>query len=225
VQYDNYPRKSLIDHFFSDDATLEEVRQGRATEHGDFVLTPYEARIRRDPDRIQVQLSRQGLVDGHPVKVTKGITLHAGSAIVQVGYLLEGLPSDRALHFGVEWNIAGLPSGADDRYFHRGDGQRLGQLGTSLDLHDEHELGLSDEWLGIDVRLSANRPTHIWAFPIETVSQSEGGFELVHQSVALVPHWQVQGDAEGRWSVMMELAIDTSLAESRLDEVEHIAAS
>jgi 4-alpha-glucanotransferase len=46
-------------------------------------------------------------------------------------------------------------------------------------------LNLVDEWLGIDVRLafnSAHGP--LWTFPVETVSQSEGGFELVHQSVA-----------------------------------------
>jgi alpha-amylase len=142
-----------------------------------------------------------------------------------VGYLLEGLPQDRTLHFAVEWNFAGLPAGADDRYFHRPDGQRLGQLGASLDLREEYELGLMDEWLGIDVRLAANQRADFWTFPIATVSQSEGGFELVHQSVVVMPHWYVRGDADGRWSVVMELAVDTSLAERRSDAVEHIAAS
>ena len=45
----------------------------------------------------------------------------------------------------------------------------------------------------------------MWAFPVETVSQSEGGFELVHQSVCVQPHWMVSGDAEGRWGVKMRL--------------------
>ena len=96
-------------------------------------------------------------------------------------------PTDLPLHFGVELNFAGLPSGADDRYFHDLAGTRLGQLGTQLDLHDVESLGLVDEWLGIDVTLKANRPSSIWTFPIETVSQSEGGFELVHQSVVVHP--------------------------------------
>jgi alpha-amylase len=39
------------------------------------------------------------------------------------------------------------------------------------------------------------------------VSQSEAGFELVHQSVAVVPHWIVTPDAEGTWRVTMRLAI------------------
>ena len=33
-----------------------------------------------------------------------------------------------------------------------------------------------------------------------------------------MPHWLVQGDAEGRWTVTMHLAIDTSAARSRLEQ-------
>jgi len=40
------------------------------------------------------------------------------------------------------------------------------------------------------------------------VSQSEGGFELVHQSVVVMPHWIVTPDATGRWSVTLRLSID-----------------
>jgi alpha-amylase len=135
------------------------------------------------------------------------------------------LPADRPLHFAVELNFAGLPAGADDRYFRDGQGQRLGQLGATLDLRDSTELGLVDEWLGIDVGLSLSRPTGLWTFPIQTVSQSEGGFELVHQSVVVVPHWLVQGDRDGRWSVTMNLSLDTSLAESRSEPVTVAVAS
>ncbi len=95
-------------------------------------------------------------------------------------------------------------------------GNRLGQLGESLDLHDVQGLGLSDRWLGIDVALEIDRPSGIWAFPIETVSQSEGGFELVHQSVCVMPHWIINGDADGRWVVQMELA---AVCEAKLETV------
>jgi len=169
---------------------------------------------------VQVQLARTGLVHGREVRLTKGITLAAGSNVLDVVYLLENLPPDLQLHLAVEFNFAGLPSGADDRYFHVGN-KRYGQLGSHLDLHDISEIGLTDQWLGIDVRLTTSRPMQLWAFPIETVSQSEGGFELVHQSVAVLPHWHVRGDANGRWSAALQLIADTSLAESRM---EHHAA-
>ncbi len=215
VQYDQHLRKSLLDHFFDHDATLDAVVRARAAERGDFLGATYEARVRRNPDRIQVLLIREGMAAGSPIRITKGVTLNAGSHVLEIAYLLEGLPREQTLHFGVEFNFAGLPAGADDRYFYDSEHHRLGQLGTPQDLTDAHGLGLVDEWLGIDVGLTSSKPTHFWAFPIATVSQSEGGFELVHQSVCVVPHWFLTPDAEGRWSVTMSLALDTSRAESR----------
>jgi alpha-amylase len=218
VQYDSYSRKSLLDHFYDDDAALAAVARGDAPERGDFLGLPFEARVRRNPSRIRVQLSRQGNAWGVPLKITKLITLSAGSDVLEIAYSVEGLPQERSMQFGVEFNFAGLPAGADDRYFHTGgsrDGARLGRLETQLSLIDAEELSLADEWLGIDVGLFFSQPTNIWTYPIETVSQSEGGFELVHQSVCVTPHWHIQGDAAGRWTVTMRLALDTSMAESR----------
>jgi len=217
LQYDASPRKSLLDHFYAPEASLAAVARGDAAEQGDFLARIYEARLRRNPDRMQVQLSAQGTAGGQPVRITKGVTLEAGSSSLEIAYLLEGLSPDRPLHFAVEFNFAGLPSGADDRYYYTAERLRLGQLGMHLDLQEARELGLVDEWLGIDVNLHLSRPSGIWTFPVETVSQSEGGFELVHQSVVVEPHWIVEADADGRWSVTMTLALDTSLAESRLE--------
>ena len=206
LQYDRYPRKSLMDHFYDVDTDLESVARGEAMERGDFVELPFEAKLRRGADRVQVQMRREGNAWGIPIVLTKAVTMVTGSDALEITYLLENLPRDRDLHFAVEMNFAGLPSGADDRYFSDEDGQRLGQLGEKLDLEHASQLSLSDRWLGIDVSLKLDRPSGIWAFPVETVSQSEAGFELVHQSVCVQPHWLVRGDAEGRWHAKIELA-------------------
>ncbi len=210
LQYDSYPRKSLIDHFFDNDTKLESVFLGEATERGDFVSLPYDAKIRRGSRKIQLQLRREGNAWGVPLSITKGLTLEAGSELLQVGYLIEGLPPGRPFHFASEWNFAGMPSGADDRFFFDEHGQRLGQLGAKIDRADSTFFGLIDQWLGVNVQLATNRPTQFWAFPVETVSQSEAGFELVHQSVCVMPHWIVQGDIEGRWSVQLQVSITSN---------------
>lgn len=217
LQYDKYERKSLLDHFWDNDVTPQAVARGEAEERGDFLKGVYEAKLRRTSDeKVQLLMTREGRANGLPIKITKGVTLLAGSNQLEIAYLLEGLPPDHPLHFGVEFNFAGLPSGADDRYFYRGHGERLGQLQTELDLQNATDLGIVDEWLGINVKWTASQPTNLWTSPIETVSQSEGGFELVHQSVCVIPHWFVRGDHEGRWSVTMTITADTSLAESRM---------
>jgi alpha-amylase len=215
LQYDSAPRKSLVDHFYDLGANLHGIVAGEAEERGDFVSGIYETKIRRAADRTQVYLTRTGSALGREIKITKAVTMVAGSAELEIVYQLENLPPDEPLHFAVEFNFAGLPSGADDRYFHDLAGNRLGHFGSKLDLADVQNIGLTDEWLGIDVRLIANRSSGIWAFPIETVSQSEGGFELVHQSISLQPHWLVRADSSGKWTVTLNLTCCTQLAEKR----------
>jgi alpha-amylase len=126
---------------------------------------------------------------------------------LEVTYLIEGIPAGRRFHFAVETNFAGMPPHAEDRFFYDSNAERLGHLGSMLDLNSVDYLGLIDQWLGANVQFTFNRPSSIWCFPIETVSQSESGFELVHQSVCVMPHWMVEGDKDGRWSVSMDLII------------------
>ncbi len=205
LHYDRFARKSLMDHFYDNEATLDAVLRGEATERGDFVELPFETKLRRGADRVQVQMRRDGNAWGIPVTLTKAVTMVAGSQRLSITYLLENLPPGKPLHFAIEMNFAGLPGGADDRYFSDSEGTSLGRLDAQLDLADSRLLTLSDRWLGIDVSLEFDRPSGIWAFPIQTVSQSEGGFELVHQSVCVQPHWMVTSDADGRWAVNIEL--------------------
>ena len=89
-------------------------------------------------------------------------------------------------------------------------GRPLGHLGTRLDLAGATTIGLVDDWVDIDARLTVSGapPEGIWTFPIRTVSQSEGGFESVHQSVVVMPHWIVEGDGAGVWETTLKLSID-----------------
>ncbi len=210
LQYDQFPRKSFLEHFYDNDVSREAVAAGTALERGDFVAQPFEAKLRRAASKVQLQLSRDGNAWGIPIRLTKAITMEAGQSTLQMVYLLEGLPRNRQLHLALEWNFAGMPSGAGDRYFYDAHAQSLGHLGTQLDLRETQHLGLIDQWQGLDVLIGLSRPAGLWTFPIETVSQSEAGFELVHQSVCVMPHWLVEGDHEGKWSVQMQVRIAAS---------------
>jgi alpha-amylase len=214
LQYDQLKRNSLIDHFYDNDVRLEQIVQGQAMERGDFASGRYSTKLRKNPDRIQVQLVRLGNAWGIPLTINKAITMNASGELIQIAYLLEGLPQDRDLHFSVEFNLAGLPAGAGDRFFHRSQKQ-LGDLSKQLDLQGIYDLNLTDQWLGIDVGFKSSRPTGYWTYPVQTVSQSEAGFELVHQAVAVQPHWLIRGDAKNQWLVTIDLTLDCSIARSR----------
>jgi hypothetical protein len=216
LQYDAWPRKSLVDHFLAPGTTLEEFQAGQG-DIGSFVLGVYDARVRRSDSRVETILSRTGPVGTSTVKVTKTIALDsAASGELDVRYELEGLTPGEAIHFAVEWNFAALASGADDRYFYDNIGQQRGRLDTVQVLPACERIGLVDEWLGIDVALDCSQTGDIWTFPIQTVSQSEGGFELVHQSACVVPNWQFTAPDDGRWSVHLKMSVDTSVAQARL---------
>ena len=97
---------------------------------------------------------------------------------------------------------------ADDRYYSDPGGRKLGMLDSRVDLPHTEGVSLSDEWLDLTVGLSWSLPGGLWCFPVETVSQSEGGFEGVYQSSAVVPHWHVTADETGRWAVRIRLALE-----------------
>jgi alpha-amylase len=218
LQYDSYLRKTLIDHFYEPGVTDEQVAAGQAKELGDFVQAAYEHQVENQHDGIALKMSRAGCVSETAIRVSKAIRASVGASGLWIRYVLEGLPvrnEKTGLHFAVEFNFAGMAAGADDRYFYDSDHRRLGQLQTHQDLRDATAIGLVDEWLGLDVSLMLSRPGGIWAFPIQTVSQSEGGFELVYQSTAVLPHWLVEPDENGRWEVTVDLKLDVSRSPNR----------
>jgi alpha-amylase len=212
VRYDASRRKSLVDHFWDCDVDAERIVAGTAMERGDFSAGAYEASVRRNPGRIQIVLSRAGNAWGIPFTLAKAVTLDAGSRTLEIAYKLENLPPGFRQHLGVEFNFAGMPDGAEGRFFYDDAHRHVGPLGTLLDLAEARSLGLVDEWLGIDVSLAFARPSNglapgVWTFPIQSVSQSEGGFELVHQSVVVMPHWIVTPDAQGTWKMSLRLSL------------------
>lgn len=91
LQYDAYPRKSLVDHFYDPQVSLAALARGEATERGDFLTRQYEARLHRSPNRMQVQLAAQGTAGDLPVRITKAVTLEAGGAALRLLICSKGL--------------------------------------------------------------------------------------------------------------------------------------
>ena len=214
--YDSWPRKGLIDHFLQPGLSLDTFQQNKGLV-GNFANQPYDFYLHEEDEAVQVILVSEGNMGPYCVKVTKIVSLaqeHPNQ--LRITYQLEHLPDQVPIHFGVELQFAGLPGGAPDRYYYDGQGERLGQLDSTQQLDDCSRISLIDEWLGIDISLNMSETGMIWAYPLETVSQSEGGFEAVHQSCVVLPHWEIVSPAYGQWTVDLDLTIDTSAAQARM---------
>ncbi len=110
IRYDSYTRKALQDHFFDNEATPASRVAGQAQERGDFLVGGYEAKLRRNPHRIQVlhypRRQRLGRAAQNHQRPDDG---DRQRRVLDIAYLIEGLPPGRAFHFASEFNLAGLP--------------------------------------------------------------------------------------------------------------------
>ncbi len=64
------------------------------------------------------------------------------------------------------------------------------------------EVRVVDAWSGLAARLTPRSAGYALALPVQTISQSEAGYERVAQQVALLSHWSLGRDREGagaRW--------------------------
>jgi alpha-amylase len=189
------------------DATLADLVANRPIERGDFATGTYLGTIEASETSATLRLRRRGSASGHRIEVEKTFSLEAGGAELRVDYRIDGLPEGVAFLWAVEINVAAMPGGAPDRVYVDEHGRSLGTLDTRLELPKCGSIALSDSWRDLAVQLQWDKPARVWAHPIETVSQSEGGFEAVHQSAAVVPHWKVAGDESGTWSVALALRL------------------
>ena len=218
--YDRHPRKALVDHFFAPETTLDDLVACRDVDLGDFAAGTYLSRVQRSGSQVAVVMERPGVVAGHPIQVRKSITAEAASGTLDVHYVLEDLPVGVPLAFAVEINIAAMAGHAHDRSYVDPTGLRLGMLDARLDLEPAEGLTLVDEWLDVAVGFRWSQPAALWCFPIETVSQSEGGFEGVYQSSAVVPRWTIRADESRRWEVRIRWSLEPAQVAAAAGEAD-----
>ena len=157
-----------------------------------------------------LRLSREGKVEGAPVKVEKAVSLLSKHSIFTVDYEVTNLGREPdEFWFGVEFNLSLLAGNSPDRYFvikNKVLGNR--SLESKGETSQVSELKLVDEWSGFDVSLEMNKPALLWRFPIETLFQSEKGKEKNYQSSVLFPSWKFSLEPKGSWTVKMSLRIE-----------------
>ena len=209
--YDPYKREGLIDHVLSAETTLDQFARVDYRELGDFVEGAYAFEVSKRRNVQQVSMTRRGAVlsgeERAPLVVRKDITLTATNPSFAVEYEL--IPTgSRPLSFvfGVEMCYAMLAAHASDRYYYAGSRpDRVGrERATRVDQPGVTRFGIVDEWQQLDIGLLSSVPAHVWTFPLETVSQSESGFEVVYQGSVLLLRWTVELEPGKSWKVKIE---------------------
>jgi alpha-amylase len=100
-------------------------------------------------------------------------------------------PAEVSFWFGVELNLTLLAANDPQRIFLFPGLQVADRRMISSGVLSEVEsVRLRDESVGFEVALDVAPTSQLWRFPLETVSQSERGFEKTYQGTVLLFHWR-----------------------------------
>lgn len=118
--------------------------------------------------------------------------------------LARSSPGAASVYVGIEVVLNFLAPAAPDRYFESG-GQRF-SLRWSAPVRGS-KLRVVDEWQGVEVSLTAHRAHELWVAPIETVSESEEGFERIYQGSQILAVWPVESAPGTDWKGKLVLSV------------------
>jgi 4-alpha-glucanotransferase len=206
--YDAYERRSGLVRALSQEATADDWASARATELGDAIDGAFDL-VDLRPGKAMTR--RAATIAGASIEVTKTVTLSGDRRRPALTLRLDldhrAGPSIEA-RIGLEWALTMLGGGANPaawwdvegtRHAHDGRGTATG-IATIAQGNDD---------VGVSVT-SAFEPADAWWAPIETVSNSEDGFERVYQGSALLVSWPVHLASGGRWSRTIQHVVATA---------------
>jgi alpha-amylase len=190
LRYDDHERRSGLVRFLTPDATAETIARATAEELGDLRDGTFEV-VSLDEGRMV--LRRAGMVRGmdgalQPVVATKTIALGGGrlDPSLEVTVVIEHrgtAPVETRL--GMEWSLHLLGGGGNPSAWYDHEGVRTAHDGTG-EAASTAGIGFGNDWVGVAVDATFDAPADAWWFPIETVSNSEAGYERVYQGSALL---------------------------------------
>jgi len=186
LQYDWYERRSGLVRILPLETTPRDVADGSATDLVDTVTVPWQ----------MVTIGAEGValrLTAAPLELRKEIRIGGGrldpTLSVEVTVSNAGDAPFEGL-LGVEFAVMLLGGGHNPAAFHSVDGRRIAH-DESLTAVGVERVRAGNEQLGVAVETVADGAVDAWISPIESVSNSESGFELVYQGSVVLLHRQI----------------------------------
>jgi hypothetical protein len=193
LHYDAYDRRLGLVHLFAPGTSAEAFEEARADELSDSHVGAYTV---NELTRDQVRLGRDASLGGVPdtLRIEKRFTFDGDrrAPSIRLAVRVENRGSSEvAADLAVEWPVMLLGGGANPAAWYEVDGRR-----TPHDRRGQRAAlaGISsgNDQVGIRLSTSIEPPATAWWSPIETISNSELGFERVYQGSAFVAVWPVR---------------------------------
>jgi 4-alpha-glucanotransferase len=195
LQYDRWPRHAFRILVFDPKRTHADYEALQLMEDPSFAAGEFAV---RSSGPFQADLHRETTIRANhpaslatPVSVSKRYSFSPApggcEVSCEVGLKLKE-PLDRAVIVGVETIVNLLAPTESDRFFETPHGPQNLRYSGALPAPVLH---MQDGWQRIRVTLHAPAAENFWIAPIETVSESEDGFERVYQGSQILARWRL----------------------------------
>jgi hypothetical protein len=226
IHYDGHERRSGLVRFLSADTSPAAFAAADETELGDFVDGAFEL-VELHDDRLVARRTgsvRAGATgERQALRVEKRLTIGGDrrSPTLALEVVVEhagSQPVDGRL--GLEWSLMLLGGGANPAAYHEVHGERSAHDGSGAEA-SLTQVAAGNLAIGIRLETTMEPPADTWWAPIETVSNSEAGFERIYQGSGQLFSWPISLQPGEQLKVRLEQRVSTS----RDDAAEEDAAS
>lgn len=183
LRADSHLRYSLLDHIFAPQTAKDDVLQGRAQEAGDFLGADYDFRL------IAPKAGAGGKKKGTELRLARhGHVLQSGR---ELDCSLQKRIVPRPDGFEIVSEVENLSSANLDFLY-------VSEWNFSVVPGEFEVEGSTIQLYARTVRLKAEGAVDLWFHPLQTLSQSEKGYDVIHQGVCFLPVWRVSLEAGAR---------------------------
>ncbi len=210
LRYDRYARNAFRTYLFPGGKLWQDFYELRLEENAALACGRWALAARRGGPAGTVELEHRAAVDGQLLHAAKAIK----TRVAEGAWHLEcrsSLAAEQNIStpvvLGLELVLNLLAPDAPDRYFQANAARYPLEFGGEL---DASRLFLVDGWQRVRIELEAQPRAPWWVMPIETVSQSESGFERVYQGSAVMPMWRIKPPGWRKFTCSLRVEI-TSL--------------
>ncbi|MGB8540185.1 MAG: alpha-amylase/4-alpha-glucanotransferase domain-containing protein [Candidatus Acidiferrales bacterium] len=211
LQYDRWPQNAFRLKLFGRGKNYEDCATVRLEENAGLAGGRYRA---TDVSPTRATFVAEESNDWPAEKTFSFSALPQGFEIICDVALQRTAPGAASMFVGLEVVINFLAPSAPDRYFET-HGQRYPlRWGAST---PASKLRMVDEWQGVSVTLGAPNAQDFWVTPIESVSESEEGFERIYQGSQVMAVWPIELAPGAKWTGRLGLKVEQLAQEKKTE--------
>lgn len=175
MAFDRYQRFSFLDIFLPLETSFEDFWRGRFLPLGkDPTQIAFQKRWQKEKGEILLIFQGEILLESSAwrIGIEKKLRVKRGEKRFLISWKLENRSSEKIeCLWGSEWNFNFYDSEKNQK--------------------ETKEVEIQDGWSTVHLEIKSAQPFHWWQFPIETIAQTEKDYRLMHQGIAVFPHWQL----------------------------------